>query len=185
MTDQRSVFIGHNHGDDDDVKCLVGAAARHRMKVRNGSITSEKVNQAKNEQYIKNEILRPRIKWASTLVVVVSEQTKDSDYVNWKIEVAAEMSKWASPRIVEGFVLRVVDGLEVMLPWRRCLVRLVGRPAEKVQTQVKRPFRTRPWSSEPSLTVVKTGAFDRSATPPERTMPPPGSRPSISLNAAR
>lgn len=93
MTDQRNIFISHTHSDDEDVNSLKSLLSRHGMEVRNGSITSEKFNQAKNEQYIKNEILRPRIRWASTLVVVVSEQTKDSDYVNWEIEVAAEMGK--------------------------------------------------------------------------------------------
>ena len=93
MTDQRNIFISHKHSDDDDVKGLIALLSSHGMEVRNGSITSEKFNQGTNEQYIKNEILRPRIQWASTLVVVVSEQTKDSDYVNWEIEVAAEMGK--------------------------------------------------------------------------------------------
>jgi len=37
---------------------------------------------------VKNEILAPRIDWASVLVVLISEETKDSAFVNWEIEHA-------------------------------------------------------------------------------------------------
>jgi hypothetical protein len=90
MADERHVFISHIHEDDEHVDGLKKLLAKHGMDVKNGSITTEKFNDAKNEAYIKQKILKPRIEWASVLVVVVSEETKDSAWVNWEIECAQE-----------------------------------------------------------------------------------------------
>ncbi len=93
MPDTRNVFISHVHEDDDllpKLKELVSAAG---MEVRDGSISSEKPNEATNEDYIKNSILKPRIEWASTLVVLISHDTADSWWVNWEIQYAAELGK--------------------------------------------------------------------------------------------
>ncbi|MCW2750503.1 MAG: hypothetical protein JWR83_1613 [Aeromicrobium sp.] len=88
MPDERHIFISHIHEDDEHVQKLKDLLEKHGMVVDNGSITKDKFNNAQNEDYIKNDILAPRIEWASCLVVLVSEDTKDSDYVNWEIEEA-------------------------------------------------------------------------------------------------
>lgn len=90
MSDERHIFISHIHEDDEHVQKLKDLLATKGMDVKNGSITEDKFNNAQNEQYIKNEILKPRIDWASCLVVLVSEDTKDSDWVNWEIEYAQQ-----------------------------------------------------------------------------------------------
>ena len=61
--------------------------------MRDSSITSDKPNRAQNEDYIKQEILNPQIKWAGTLVVYVSQDTRKSKWVNWEIERAHELGK--------------------------------------------------------------------------------------------
>ncbi len=63
------------------------------MEVRDGSINSDKPNDAKNEDYIKQKILAPRIQWASTLVVLITHDTADSWWVNWEIEQAVAQGK--------------------------------------------------------------------------------------------
>lgn len=88
MADIRNIFISHIHEDDEHVGKLTKLLAEHGVTVRNGSITSDKFNNAKNEDYIKNDILAPRIDWAGCLVVLVSPETKNSDFVNWEIEYA-------------------------------------------------------------------------------------------------
>jgi hypothetical protein len=88
MADERHIFISHVHEDHEHVQKLKDLLASKGMTVDNGSITKEKFNEAHNEDYIKQEILAPRIDWASCLVVLVSPETKDSDYVNWEIEYA-------------------------------------------------------------------------------------------------
>ena len=63
------------------------------MTIRDYSISSDNPNNAKSESYIKSEILAPRIQQCSTLVVYISPETKDSDYVNWEIEYAHKQGK--------------------------------------------------------------------------------------------
>ena len=94
MSDEmRNVFISHIHEDDEGLPRLKNLAAQHGMVCRDGSITTGKFNEASNEDYIKYDILGPRIKWASTLVVYVSSETKNSDWVNWEIEYAHKEGK--------------------------------------------------------------------------------------------
>lgn len=94
MADKKNIFISHVHEDDDllpKLKDLVGKAG---MEVRDGSINSEKDwNDAKNEEYIKEKYLRPRIDWASTLVVLITHDTAQSWWVNWEIKYAVEQGK--------------------------------------------------------------------------------------------
>jgi hypothetical protein len=89
----KNVFISHVHEDDDGLGDIKGLLSKHRMAVRDGSINSDKPNNARNHNYIKSEILAPRIKWASTLLVYISPKTKTSDWVNWEIEYAAKCGK--------------------------------------------------------------------------------------------
>jgi hypothetical protein len=63
------------------------------LDVRDGSINSDKPNAANNKAYIKNAILAPRIRWAGSLVVLISPQTKQSEWVNWEIEYAQSLGK--------------------------------------------------------------------------------------------
>ncbi len=91
--EMRNVFISHIHADDDGLPRLKSLVAQHGMTCRDGSITTSKFNNAANEEYIKYQILAPRIKWASVLVVYISPETKDSDWVNWEIEYAVKEGK--------------------------------------------------------------------------------------------
>ncbi len=91
--DIRNVFISHVHEDDEGLLRLKDLVARHGMICRDGSITTGKFNRASNEEYIKYGILKPRIEWASVLVVYISPETKDSDWVNWEIECAHREGK--------------------------------------------------------------------------------------------
>ena len=89
----RNVFISHIHEDDEGLPRLKSLTERHGMICRDGSITKGKFNAAHNEDYIKYQILAPRINWASVLVVYISPETKDSDWVKWEIERAHKLGK--------------------------------------------------------------------------------------------
>ena len=91
--ENKNVFISHIHEDDDGLTKLKDLVAKHGLPMRDSSITSDKPNRAKNEDYIKQEILNPRIKWAGTLVVYISQDTWESEWVNWEIERAHELEK--------------------------------------------------------------------------------------------
>ena|SRR2546426_5946203 len=93
MPDMKNVFISHVHEDDDLVPMLKELIGKAGMEVRDGSITSDKPNEAQSEEYIQNEILEPRIQWASTLVVLITHDTAESWWVNWEIKRAVELDK--------------------------------------------------------------------------------------------
>jgi hypothetical protein len=94
MTDEiKNIFISHIHEDDDRLPALRQLLEKHGCTARDGSINSLKPNDAQNEDYIKREILAPQIDWASALLVVITRDTCNSDWVNWEIEYAHEHGK--------------------------------------------------------------------------------------------
>ena len=105
MVDIKNVFISHVHEDDALVPNLKQLIERAGMVVRNGSVTSDRPNDAQNMEYIKREILKPRIEWASTLVVLITHDTADSWWVNWEIQYAVQLGK----RVVGVFAQGATD----------------------------------------------------------------------------
>jgi hypothetical protein len=94
MADEiKNIFISHIHEDDTGLGELKELLVKHGLDVRDSSITSEKPNDAKDPDYIMRDILAPRIEWASVLVVYVSPDTKDSEWVNREIEYANKLGK--------------------------------------------------------------------------------------------
>lgn len=93
MPTAKNVFVSHIHVDDAGLPDLMEILAKHSMDARNYSITSDKENNAKSPDYIKSEILAPRISACSALVVYITPDTKDSEWVNWEIEYAYKQGK--------------------------------------------------------------------------------------------
>lgn len=94
MTSQtKNVFISHIHEDDAGLADLKNLIRSKGMDIRDGSINSDKPNNANSPNYIKSEILAPRINWASTMIVYITPDTKHSDWVNWEIEYAYKQGK--------------------------------------------------------------------------------------------
>ena len=93
MSDTKNVFISHVHEDDGTLQELKQLLETNGYGIRDGSIDSSKPNDAKNPDYIKTEILAPRIQWAGTMVVLVSPQTHTSNWVEWEIEYAQKHDK--------------------------------------------------------------------------------------------
>jgi len=91
--DTKNVFISHIHEDDDLLQNLKDLLTRNGYEIRDSSIDSSKPNEAKDEAYIKSEILAPRIRWAGTFIVLVSPKTKESKYVEWEIDYAQKQNK--------------------------------------------------------------------------------------------
>lgn len=94
MADQtKNVFISHVHEDDAGLGKIKDLLEKNGMTIRDSSINSSNPNNAKSPEYIKSNILAPQIKWAGTLLVYVSPQTKNSEWVNWEIEHAHSEGK--------------------------------------------------------------------------------------------
>ena len=89
----KNVFISHIHEDDAGLGKLKKLLNANGMTIRDYSINSDNPNNAHSEQYIKSQVLAPRIQQCSTVVVYVSPETKHSDYVNWEIEYAHKAEK--------------------------------------------------------------------------------------------
>lgn len=88
MKNRKNVFISHIHKDDERLPALKELLAKRGLDVRDSSINSAKPNQANDEQYIKSQILAPRIDWAGVMVVLVTPDTRKSEWVTWEIEYA-------------------------------------------------------------------------------------------------
>ena len=89
----RNVFISHIHENDDGLIKLKNLLKENGVTVRDYSINADNPNNAHSEDYIKFQILAPRIQQSSTLVVYVSPETKDSPWVDWEIEYAEKQGK--------------------------------------------------------------------------------------------
>lgn len=86
MDEIKNVFISHIHEDDDRLQPLKDLLSRAGVTVRDSSIRSENPNDARDEAYIKSEILAPAIDWASVVLILISPETQSSDWVNWEAE---------------------------------------------------------------------------------------------------
>lgn len=90
----KNIFVSHQHNDADKIEAFKSLIGRHGINMRDSSIYESKLkNNAKNEQYIKQELIKPQMTWAGTVVVLIGKDTAKSDYVNWEIETAAKMGK--------------------------------------------------------------------------------------------
>lgn len=91
--DTKHVFISHIHEDDEGLKKLKDLVNRSGVTIKDGSINSTKPNNANDPNYIKYQILAPKIDWCSVMVVYITPDTKDSPWVNWEIEYAFKQGK--------------------------------------------------------------------------------------------
>lgn len=90
MADQSNVFVSHLHEDDAQIDNLKALVSERGLEIRDSSINASRPNNAKDPDYIKHQILAPRIDWAGTMVVLISPETKDSEFVRWEIDYAAK-----------------------------------------------------------------------------------------------
>jgi len=88
----KNVFISHYGKDDEHIGKLKGLMKDKGYILKNSSMDSTKPNQANNENYIK-QLLRDRMKWAGTVMVLIGKDTHKRDWVNWEIELANRLGK--------------------------------------------------------------------------------------------
>lgn len=94
MADEtKNIFISHIHEDDKGLGKLKSLLKDNGMTTRDYSINADNPNKAHSEDYIKSDILAPRIRQSSTLAVYISPETKGSQWVDWEIEYAHKQDK--------------------------------------------------------------------------------------------
>jgi hypothetical protein len=113
VPDLSNVFVSHLHEDDARIEGLKALVRERGLEIRDSSINATRPNNAKDPDYIKHQILAPRIDWAGTVVVLISPETKDSEYVAWEIEYAARTETRIVGVYTQGSAdCDVPDGLE-------------------------------------------------------------------------
>ena len=95
MSNIRNVFVSHIHEDDAEVNNLKSLLRDKGMQVRDYSVTKDNPNSAKNIDYIRQKILKPRLDASGTLAVILSQDMfdKNSEHVEWEVEQAYKAGK--------------------------------------------------------------------------------------------
>lgn len=97
-SNRRHVFISHHHADDAEVNKLTGLLTRSGHDIRNSSIRAKPANQRRLEKGLVNpevirRLLRRKISWAGTVVVLIGKETSTRKWVDWEINQANEQGK--------------------------------------------------------------------------------------------
>jgi hypothetical protein len=95
---RRHVFISHRFVDDDSVDRLTGLLSRGGWDVRNSSIRLKQANiDRKNNGQVSDRalerVLRRKITWAQSVIVVIGSTTSDSRWVKYEITEAHKQGK--------------------------------------------------------------------------------------------
>lgn len=90
---RRHLFISHHHKDDSLVDKFLSLLGSKGWDVRNSSIRAKPANRARLDQGLVKEtvirrLLRMKISWATTAVVLVGSQTHSRPWVDWEIRQA-------------------------------------------------------------------------------------------------
>ena len=93
MSDIHNIFVAHRHEDDSLVRDLKTLLNGKGVTIRDASITSDRPNRANSPDYIKQEILKPGIVWAKKVIVLITPDTKNHEWVDWEIEYAQKLGK--------------------------------------------------------------------------------------------
>jgi hypothetical protein len=98
MSKRRNVFISHHHADDEHVGGLTKLLDRQSFQIRNSSIRAKPSNQARLDkkqipEATLKRLLRMKMSWASTVIVLVGKETHQRPWVDWEIRKANELGK--------------------------------------------------------------------------------------------
>ena len=154
MSETHNMFISHRHEDDALVSDFKNLMKNKGVTIRDASITSDDPNQARNPDYIKTQILAPGIKWAGTLAVLITPDTKNHDWVDWEIEYANKHDK----RII-GVWAPGSAGCEVPEPLEKYADAIVGWNSERIVEAINgsRPFEDPDGHPRPPQPVDRIG----------------------------
>ena len=98
MSIKKNVFISHHHKDDDLVDKMTRLLSKNGCEIRNSSIRAKPANQERLDKgLIKDStierLLRMKMSWAGTVIVLVGKETHTRPWVNWEIKEAQRQGK--------------------------------------------------------------------------------------------
>ena len=96
----KNVFVSHYHEDEDSIKQFKDLLSADYC-IKNYSVTTEKYNDATNEDYIKS-LLRPLINQSGTLICLIGPNTHNSKWVDWEIREAEKLDKQIIGVYIQG-----------------------------------------------------------------------------------
>ncbi len=95
---RRHVFISHHHKDDDHISKLTELLSKGGYDIRNSSIRAKPENQRRLDEKkvprdVLERLLRMKVSWAGTVVVLIGKETHSREWVNWEIDQASAQGK--------------------------------------------------------------------------------------------
>lgn len=98
MAKRKHVFISHHHADDEAVTRMTGLLGRSGYEIRNSSIRAKPANRERLDKGLVSEkaiarLLRMKMSWASTVIVLIGNKTHQRPWVDWEIKKAQELGK--------------------------------------------------------------------------------------------
>ncbi len=93
-----NVFISHHHKDDEHVDRLTSLLAKSGYNIRNSSIRAKPANQERLDKGIVKDttirrLLRMKMSWAGSVLVLVGKETHTRPWVDWEISEANRQGK--------------------------------------------------------------------------------------------
>ncbi len=94
----KNVFISHHHKDDAHVDKLTVLLAKNGYSIRNSSIRAKPANQERLDKGLVKDstirrLLRMKMSWAGTVVVIVGNETYKRPWVDWEVREANRQGK--------------------------------------------------------------------------------------------
>ena len=98
MSIKKNVFISHHHKDDGLVDKMTSLLSKNGCEIRNSSIRAKPANQERLDNGLVKEktierLLRMKMSWAGTVIVLVGKETHTRPWVNWEITEAQRQGK--------------------------------------------------------------------------------------------
>ena len=95
---KHNVFISHHHKDDVHVDKLAQLLKKNGREIRNSSIRAKPANRERLDKGLVKDstirrLLRMKMSWAGTVVVLVGKETHTRTWVDWEIKEAKRQGK--------------------------------------------------------------------------------------------
>lgn len=119
---EKNLFVAHCGEHEDLIADFKSMMTKEGFSFKDSSLTSANKNDAHDENYIKYSIIKPKMEWAGTVVVLIGKETSKSDWVNWEIEEAIKLGKQViGVHVSEDMNYEIPEGLknfaDAIVPW--------------------------------------------------------------------
>ena len=136
-TNTKNVFISHHHKDDPHVDKLTDLLSKNGFNIRNSSIRAKPANQQRLDKGLVKDavikrLLRMKISWAGSAIVLVGEETHSRPWVNWEIEEAHRLGK----NIVGVYEHGLKDKVDIPSALEKYSTSLVGWDSEAIMAAI-------------------------------------------------